>query len=100
LRHAARLVRYAPPEIEFSNSRPLPADLLVELAAALKDATGRVWKIALVDAPGERSVREAELDAVQARHEAVAQSPAVLAALNAFPGAELIDPPAAKRSLS
>jgi DNA polymerase-3 subunit gamma/tau len=100
LRHAARLVRYAPPEIEFSNSRPLPADMLVELAAALKEATGRVWKIALVDAPGERSVREAELDAVQARHEAVAQSPAVLAALHAFPGAELIDPPAAKRSLS
>jgi DNA polymerase-3 subunit gamma/tau len=100
LRHAARLVRYAPPEIEFSNTRPLPADMLVELAAALKDATGRVWKIALVDAPGERSVREAELDAVQARHDLVAQTPAVLAALNAFPGAELIDPPAAKRSLS
>ncbi|WP_294192919.1 DNA polymerase III subunit gamma/tau [uncultured Sphingomonas sp.] len=100
LRHAARLVRYAPPEIEFSNTRPLPADLLVELATALKDATGRVWKVAMVDAPGERSVREAELDAVQARHDAVAQSPAVLAALDAFPGAELIDPPAAKRSLS
>ncbi|WP_019516554.1 DNA polymerase III subunit gamma/tau [Sphingomonas sp. Mn802worker] len=100
LRHAARLVRYAPPEIEFSNTRPLPADLLVELATALKDATGRVWKVAMVDAPGAPSVREAELDAVQARHDAVAQSPAVLAALDAFPGAELIDPPAAKRSLS
>lgn len=100
LRHAARLVRYAPPEIEFSNTRPLPADLLVELAAALKDATGRVWKVAMVDAPGERSVREAELDVVQTRHDQVAQSPAVLAAMQAFPGAELIDPPAAKRSLS
>ncbi|WP_298813440.1 DNA polymerase III subunit gamma/tau [uncultured Sphingomonas sp.] len=100
LRHAARLVRYAPPEIEFSNTRPLPADMLVELAAALKEATGRVWKVAMVDAPGAPSVREAELDAVQARHDQVAQSPAVLAALQAFPGAELIDPPAAKRSLS
>lgn len=100
LRHAARLVRYAPPKIEFSNTRPLPADMLVELAAALKEATGRVWKVAMVDAPGAPSVREAELDAVQARHDQVAQSPAVLAALQAFPGAELIDPPAAKRSLS
>ena len=100
LRHGARLVRYAPPEIDFSNTRPLAADALTELAAALKAATGRAWKIAMVDAPGQPSVREAELDVIQARHDAAAQSPAVRAAMEAFPGAELIDPPPAKRSLS
>lgn len=87
----ARLVSFAPGEIAFSGSRPIGADTLAELAGALKAATGRAWRIAMVDAPGAPTVKEAEEVAAAAEREAVLQSPLVAAAFAAFPGAELED---------
>jgi DNA polymerase-3 subunit gamma/tau len=100
LKIGARVVSYAPPEIVFSGARPLSADTLTDLAAALRAATGKPWKLSMSDAAGAPTMAEAEQDAVQARHDAARADPAIAAALDAFPGAELLDPPPAKRSFT
>ncbi|MBM6574739.1 DNA polymerase III subunit gamma/tau [Microvirga sp. SRT01] len=89
LRHGARLVRYAPPEIVFSGSRPIATDTLAELAAALKCMTKQVWKLSLDDVPGEPTLNERQLAADAAERQAMLDTPLVRAALAAFPGAEL-----------
>ena len=100
LRRGASLVRYAPPEIVFSGTRPLSTDTLTELAAVLREATGTPWKLAMADLPGAPTMFEAEQDVVQARHDAARAHPIVAAAFDAFPGAELIDPKPAQRSIT
>ena len=100
LKIGARVVSYAPPEIVFSGARPISADTLGELAAALRGITGRPWKLSMADAPGAPTIAEAEQDVVQARHDAARADPIVAAAFQAFPEAELLDPPPAKRSFS
>jgi len=100
LKRGASVVRYAPPEIVLSGTRPLSTDTLTELAAVLREATGMPWKIAVADAPGAPTMFEAEQDAVQARHDAARAHPIVAAAFEAFPEAELIDPKPAKRSIT
>jgi DNA polymerase-3 subunit gamma/tau len=100
LRRGASLVRYAPPEIVFSGTRPLSTDTLTELAAVLREATGMPWKLAMADLPGAPTMFEAEQDVVQARHDAARAHPIVAAAFQAFPGAELIDPKPAQRSIT
>ena len=89
LTHGARLVRYAPPEIVFSGTRPIAADTLTELAQVLKGRFGRAWKLSMLDAPGEPTLREAADAVREAERQAVLESPLVRAALEAFPGAEL-----------
>ncbi len=89
LRHGARLVRYAPPEIVFSGSRPIATDTLAELAAALKGMTKQVWKLSLDDVPGEPTLNERQLAADAAERQAMLDTPLVRAALAAFPDAEL-----------
>lgn len=93
LAHGARVVRYAPPEIVFSGARPIAADTLAETVAALRGITGTVWKLSLLDAPGEPTLKEAADAAAEADRQAVLATPLVKAALAAFPDAELIDWP-------
>jgi DNA polymerase-3 subunit gamma/tau len=92
LRHGARLVRYAPPEIVFSGSRPIAADTLADLASAMKAITRQVWTIRLDDVPGEPTLNEAALAADEAAYQALRATPLVQAALAAFPDAELERP--------
>ncbi|MCW6534348.1 DNA polymerase III subunit gamma/tau [Sphingomonas lycopersici] len=94
----ARLVSAAPGELSFSGSRPIAADVLTELAQVLKAETGRAWKIAMVDAPGEPTLKEAADAADEAARQAILGTPIVAAARAVFPDAELIDWP--KRSVS
>lgn len=94
----ARLVSAAPGELAFSGLRPIAADVLTELAQVLKAETGRAWKIAMVDAPGEPTLKEAADAADEAARQAILGTPIVAAARAAFPDAELIDWP--KRSVS
>ncbi|OJU17333.1 MAG: DNA polymerase III subunit gamma/tau [Sphingomonas sp. 66-10] len=94
----ARLVSAAPGELSFSGSRRIAADVLTELAQVLKAETGRAWKIAMVDAPGEPTLKEAADAADEAARQAILGTPIVAAARAAFPDAELIDWP--KRSVS
>ncbi|VVT24738.1 DNA polymerase III subunit gamma/tau [Sphingomonas sp. EC-HK361] len=90
---AARVVRFETPEIDFSGTRPIAADTLAELAQVLKAETGRVWKIAMVDAPGAPTMKEREDAAAAAERQAVLDSPLVRAAFESFPEAELEDWP-------
>jgi DNA polymerase-3 subunit gamma/tau len=99
LRHGARLVRYTPPELVLSGSRPIAADTLTELTVAMKGLTGRVWKVTLSDEPGDPTIRQAEDTVAEATRQAILASPLVRAAQEAFPDAELEDWPG-KRSIA
>jgi DNA polymerase-3 subunit gamma/tau len=99
LKIGARVVDYMPPEIVFSGTRPISADTLNELAAALRTITARPWKLTMSEAPGQPTIVEAEQNAIQARHDAALTDPIVAATMEHFPGADLIDPPA-KRSFT
>jgi DNA polymerase-3 subunit gamma/tau len=92
-----RPVSYAPPELTISTAKPIPADLVRELTAALKEITGQNWKIATYDAPGEPTIAEAEAAAEAAEKQAIMDLPVVQAALAAFPEAELESWPKASR---
>jgi DNA polymerase-3 subunit gamma/tau len=99
LAHGARVVRYAPPEIAFSGSRPMSADVLSDLTAAVRDLTGQPWKIVMEDAPGAPTIREAR-DAADAEiKRAILDAPIVRAAFESFPEAVLEDWPG-KRSMA
>ncbi len=87
--HGARVVRFAPPEIAFSGARPIAADTLGELASALKTLTGQSWKLSMLDAPGEPTLKEAQDAAREAERQAIIATPVVRAAFDAFPDAEL-----------
>lgn len=89
LGYGARVVRYEPPELILSGSRPMSADTLRDAADALKRATGQVWKIALEDAPGAPTLREKGKAEEEATRQAILATPLVQAALAAFPDAEL-----------
>lgn len=99
LRHGARLVRYTPPEMVFSGSRPIAADTLSELIAALKTATGQNWRVTLEDVPGAPTLHEQQVAAEEAIKTAAWESDMVRAAREAFPEAELMEWPG-KRSVN
>ncbi|MGJ3649714.1 DNA polymerase III subunit gamma/tau [Sphingomonas sp. GlSt437] len=89
LRVAARVVRYAAPELVLSSLKPMPAELPRELAEAMRRLTGQVWRISVEELAGAPSVREAEAEARTAALEAVRRAPIVAAALETFPDAEI-----------
>jgi DNA polymerase-3 subunit gamma/tau len=89
LRHGARIVSYAPPEITLSGSRPISADTLAELNTLLKTVTRTAWKVSIVDAPGAPTLREAQDAADDAVRQAILESPIMKAAVAAFPDAKL-----------
>lgn len=93
LAHGARVVSYDPPEIVFSGTRPIAADTLAETATALRAMTEVAWKLSMLDAPGEATLKEAADAAAEEERQAVLASPLVKAAFEAFPDAELIDWP-------
>jgi DNA polymerase III subunit gamma/tau len=97
LRFGASVARYAPPELVLSGARPVSADTLADLNAALKALAGRAWRVSLADAPGEPTLAEAERAAADAAFEAAKATPLVAAALQHFPDAEMTDWPG-KRS--
>ena len=99
MRHGARLVRYTPPEMVFSGSRPIAADTLNELIAALKTATGQNWRVTLEDVPGQPTLHEQQVAAEEAIKTAAWESDMVRAAREAFPEAELMEWPG-KRSVN
>ncbi|MDG5487562.1 DNA polymerase III subunit gamma/tau [Sphingomonas sp. BGYR3] len=91
VRNLLRPVRYAPPALEISSARPLPAELVGELTRALRDSTSTAWSVTLVAAEGDPTLREQEEQAADARRAAILASPLVAAAMAAFPGAKLVD---------
>ncbi|WP_174284623.1 DNA polymerase III subunit gamma/tau [Sphingomonas bacterium] len=89
LHNGARVVRYAPPEIVFSGSRPMATDTLADLTAALKGLTGTPWKITFDDVPGAPTLKERQETSAEAERIAAWDSPIVRAARDAFPDAVL-----------
>jgi len=90
LRHGARLVRYAPPELVLSSARPLPPEFQRDLSEALRRAFDQPWKLLMEDAPGELTLHEQAKVNEEAERQAVLDSPLVRAAMAAFPEAELV----------
>ncbi len=97
LRQGASVVRYQPPELVLSGSRPMSADTLADVQAALKGLSGRAWKLSFRDEPGAPTLREAERAADEATERAVRELPIIQAGLEHFPDAVLEDWPG-KRS--
>ena len=91
LRLTARIVRYEPPQIVLSSSKPMPAEVPGDLAEALRRVTEITWRVVIEDATGAPTIREAEAAARMAELEQIKQAPIVKAALEAFPEAEIID---------
>ncbi len=87
--HSVRLVRFAPPVIELHPLAEAPRDLAPRLAAALLEATGARWTIALSTEPGEPTLAEQGSAADASRRAAAADHPLVRAILAAFPGARI-----------
>ncbi len=89
--HHASVVSLAGTDLVLSAARPLPADLIVELAGALKQLTQRNWKISTAPTPGAPTMREAEAARAEAFKAEIMASPMIAAALAAFPDAEITD---------
>jgi DNA polymerase-3 subunit gamma/tau len=83
------LVRYAPPELVVKPLRPLGADWPRELASALKGITKASWTVSIADDGAVPSLLEQEKMAEEKVRSDVLQDPAVKAAFESFPEAEL-----------
>jgi DNA polymerase-3 subunit gamma/tau len=83
------LVRYAPPELVVRPVKPLPADFLRDLGAALKGATGTAWQVRASDEAASPSLLDQEKEAAERLRQEVLDAPLVKAAFEAFPEAEL-----------
>ncbi|KQU62294.1 DNA polymerase III subunit gamma/tau [Sphingomonas sp. Leaf339] len=97
LHNGARVVRYAPPELVLSGSRPMAADTVTDLALVLKAMTKQVWRITFDDVPGTPTLKEQEEAAEETKRLAAWDSPMVRAAREAFPDAVLEDWPGKRR---
>ena len=85
------LVSFAPPAIVLQAVRPLPADFIREVTAALKDISGTAWQISLSDTPGAPTLLDQHKARAGDERSAILAQPIVQAAMEAFPDAELID---------
>jgi DNA polymerase-3 subunit gamma/tau len=83
------LVRYAPPDLVLKPLRPLGSDWSRDLAAALKSATGSMWRVSLSSEPGEPSLLDQEKIAEERVRADVLSDPNVQTVMDAFPGSEL-----------
>ena len=85
------LVRYAPPELALKAVKPLVADFARDLGLALKSITGAAWQIELTDEIAAPSLLDQDRQRENEARDAILSDPAIKAALEAFPDAELID---------
>ncbi len=85
------LVHFEPGRIEFRPAEGAPRNLAGQLGALLQTATGTRWMVSVSGEPGAPSLakqkdqRNADLD------QAALQHPLVQAAMEAFPGAKMVD---------
>ena len=86
----AGLVRYDPPDLVLRAEKPLPTDFARDLAAALKGLTSVAWKVELTDAVAAPSLLDQVRQRENEARDAILADPAVKAAFEAFPDAELI----------
>jgi DNA polymerase-3 subunit gamma/tau len=89
LRDQISVVRFAPGELALRPLQPLGADFPRVLADALRQVTGRAWRVELSNEDGQPSLRQQEQMAEDQARAAVLADPNVAAVLSAFPGAQL-----------
>jgi len=87
----AGLVRYSPPELALRAIKPLPNDFARDLASALKALTGANWQVELTEDAAAPSLLDQNRERENAARDAILADPAVVAAMQAFPDAELLD---------
>jgi DNA polymerase-3 subunit gamma/tau len=85
--HSVHPVRFAEARIEIRVMPDAPRDLAARFGAALTEATGTRWTIALSNEPGEPTLAEQGRAADAGRREDARHHPLVQAVLAAFPGA-------------
>ncbi|MEE8456281.1 MAG: DNA polymerase III subunit gamma/tau [Limibaculum sp.] len=84
-----RLVRYKPGVIEFNPASGAPAELAGRLSQRLRALTGARWSVLISAGEGQPTLAEQAAAAKVAETARAAGHPLVLAALEAFPGAEI-----------
>jgi DNA polymerase III subunit gamma/tau len=87
VRRLIRPIRFDDTLIEVGTGRPLPLEFVRELAQALREATGRMWRINVGTEAGEPTLDEIDQALDAAWEQEVLSSPVVAAALAAFPDA-------------
>lgn len=91
LRTLAHLVRFEPGRIEFRPEPHADKTLASRLSARLGELTGVRWTITLSSEEGETTLAQQAMSAAEARREEAAEHPLVKAALEAFPGAKIVE---------
>jgi DNA polymerase-3 subunit gamma/tau len=89
LRDQISVVRFQTGELVLRPLQPLGADFPRVLADALRQLTGRAWRVELSNEDGQPSLRQQEQMAEDRARAAVLADPNVAAVLSAFPGAQL-----------
>jgi DNA polymerase-3 subunit gamma/tau len=91
LRTQVHLVHYAPGRIEFRPGEQADRTLASRLGEVLQRLTGARWAISLSSEPGAPTIAEQTLSLTEARKRDAAGHPMVKAALDAFPGAKIVE---------
>ncbi|RVT91235.1 DNA polymerase III subunit gamma/tau [Sphingomonas crocodyli] len=87
----ASVIRLDGTDLAIARNSSLPLSFANDLANALKKLTGQVWTVSIAEGQGEPSLRARELAAEHAVREEILASPLVRAAMEAFPGAEMVE---------
>ncbi|MCF6305103.1 MAG: DNA polymerase III subunit gamma/tau [Rhodobacteraceae bacterium] len=86
-----RLVRYAPGVIEFQPTQDAPVEFAGRLSARLQNWTGTRWAVSVVQSGGGQTIADKNAEQVVSLHAEAREHGLVIAALDAFPGAEISD---------
>ncbi|WP_313801943.1 DNA polymerase III subunit gamma/tau [Sphingobium sp.] len=85
------VIRYAPPEMDFTGASSLLPGFVGRITPALREVTGVAWRVTQSNGPAVPTLQEREMaEAADARAE-IMETPVVKAAMAAFPDAELGD---------
>ncbi|MFO1049608.1 MAG: DNA polymerase III subunit gamma/tau [Geminicoccaceae bacterium] len=91
LQQSAHLIRFEPGRLELRFDAGVPADVAGRIGEAAARVLGRRWVVVLAAAQGEATLSEQAATTKRARMAELAQDPALLEVMAAFPGAELVD---------
>ena len=91
MRLGVRVVDVEPGLLRYQLVPGLPGDPAADIRRALNQVTGQAWVLEVADGEAQPSLEEAKAAKVAAEAEAMRQDPLVKAALEAFPGAQIVD---------
>ncbi|MBB3858977.1 DNA polymerase-3 subunit gamma/tau [Novosphingobium hassiacum] len=91
MRLGVRVVDLQPGLLRYQLVPGLPGDPAADIRRALNQITGQAWLLEIADGVAQPSLEEDKAAKVAAEAEAMRQDPLVKAALEAFPGAQIID---------